>query len=258
MTEDAGVSMVFVTEAGDVRRNAISDFTKVNRGGKIAMRLEDENGNATDRLVDVLLCRDDDDVAIGTRKGKSVRFPATDVRVFKGRDSTGNRGITLGKGDVVIGACVLKHFEATAAERDAFLSGGECRSKDEDGVEQVVTLSAERMAEMTAAEQHLLTVTSYGFGKRFSSMDFRTVARGGQGVWVGDFSDRSGDLVAMLPVLEADGIVLVTDGAQAIRTRVSEIRVVGRATRGVRVFNLAEGQKIVDVARVASETGETA
>ena len=249
----AGRFMVFVTDQGDVRRNAASDFARVQAGGKVAMKLEDEHGNPTARLIAVLETGEDDDVVLGTRRGKAVRFPATEIRVFKGRESTGNKGITLGTEDEVISACVVRHFEATPQERDAYFSEGTTTWKDDDGTERSLVLTAERMAEMAAAEQTLLTVTAKGYGKRFSTHDFRTTGRGGQGVWAGSFGDATGELVALMPVSAADGLVLVTDGAQTIRTRCSEIRVLGRSTRGVKLFDLPGGQAIVDVARVPAE-----
>jgi DNA gyrase subunit A len=252
--EDAeGKFMVFATDVGDVRRNAASDFTRVQQGGKVAMKLEDEHGNQTARLISVMYCDEGDDVVLATRRGKAARFPVPEIRVFRGRDSTGNKGITLGDGDAVIASCIVRHFEATPQERDAFFGEGTAKWKDDDGVEQSLTLEASRMQEMRAAEQTILTVTAGGFGKRFSSMDFRTTGRGAQGVWVGQFGPATGDLAALFPVDEADGLLLVTDGGQAIRTRCSEIRVMGRPARGVRLFDLPEGQAIVDVARVRAE-----
>jgi DNA gyrase subunit A len=245
--------MMFVTDRGDVRRNAASAFASVNRGGKIAMKLEDENGRPTARLIDVLMCSAGDDIVLATRKGKAARFDVEDVRVMTSRDSTGVKGITLGPDDAVIGASIIRHFEATPAEREAYADGGTTSWKDDAGVEQRLELDAARMEEMRAAEQMLLTVTASGFGKRFSTHEFRTTSRGAQGVWAGTFSAYTGDLVGCFPVEETDGLVLVTNGGQTIRTRVKEIRVAGRTTRGVRLFDLADGQFIVDVARVAGE-----
>ena len=246
-------SIMFVTDTGNVRRNAAKAFAQVNKGGKIAMKLEDDNGKPIARLIDVLLCNDGDDLVLATRKGKAARFSIEDVNVMASRDSIGVKGITLVANDAVIGASIVRHFEATPQERDAFSEGGTTTWKDEAGAEQTLTLTPERMAEMRAVEQHLLTVTSLGFGKRFSTHEFRTTSRGAQGVWAGTFSVHTGDLVACFPVEDSDGLVLVTNGGQTIRTRVKEIRTAGRTARGVKLFDLSDGQSIVDVARVASE-----
>jgi DNA gyrase subunit A len=248
-----GRYMMFVTDRGDVRRNQADDFLNINKTGKIAMKLEDENGNQVARLIAVLISSEGDDIVLATRKGKAVRFAIEDIRVFKGRDSMGNKGIELKSDDIVIGASIIRHFDASPQERDAYLSGGTAKWKDENEVEQTLTLPPERMAEMAAAEQHLLTITAGGYGKRFSSHDFRTTSRGAQGVWVGTFSANTGDLVACFPVDAADGLVLVTNGGQVIRTRASEIRMTGRSARGVIVFDAPDGQQIVDVARVSGD-----
>jgi DNA gyrase subunit A len=247
--------MMFVTDTGLVRRNSIADFARVNKNGKIAMRLDDENGNPTAKLIDVLVCTQNDDLVLTTRRGKAVRFPIQDdvIRVFKGRDSQGVKGVTLADEDAVVGAAIVKHFEATPQEREAYFSDGTTSWKDDDGTEQTLTLTQERMEEMRSSEQALLTVTSKGFGKRFSLHDFRTTGRGGQGVWVGSFNAQTGDLVGCFLVKEEDGIWMVTDGGQGIRTRVSEVRVMRRVARGVRLFDLPERQQIVDVARIPAE-----
>ncbi|MFC4236117.1 DNA gyrase subunit A [Thalassospira xianhensis] len=257
-----GKFMMFVTDRGEVRRNRATDFSQVNKSGKIAMKLEDANGQPTAALINVLLAEKGDDIALSTSSGRSVRFPITDVRVFSGRNSTGNKGVALTASDRVVGATILRHFDATAAEREAYLSGGSCVIKHPDKEDEKVTLSAERLAEMAEAEQYLLTVTERGYGKRFSSYDFRTTSRGTQGVKAGTFSKVTGDLVACACVLPTDSLVLVTDGGQVIRTPVStqkengqitEIRVMSRTARGVKLFEIPDDQRIVDVAIIANE-----
>ena len=252
--EVEGLYLVFVTNHGDVRRNDASEFTSVNRGGKIAMRLEDDNGNPIARLVTVLMCSESDDIVLGTRWGRAARFPLSELRIFKGRGSTGVTGVKMATGDEVISGSTLRHFEATSQERDAFFSGGAVSVSNQETGEYVeFALTKERMEEFKAAEQTLLTVTENGFGKRFSSYDFRTTGRGAHGVWVGQFNSTTGNLVAVFPVKTTDGLILITNGGQTIRTRCSEIRVMGRSTRGVRLFTLPEGQRIVDVASVPAD-----
>ena len=107
---------MFATTRGTVRRNKLSDFAQVNRAGKIAMRLDEG-----EEIVDVQICTENDDVLLTTANGQCIRFPVTDVRVFKGRDSMGVRGISLGEGDRVISLAILRHIEAESGERAAYL-----------------------------------------------------------------------------------------------------------------------------------------
>ena len=259
-SEEGDRSMVFVTDIGEVRRNSAADFARTNKTGKIAMKLVDDNGQALARLIAVLDADDGDDIVLSSRRGKCVRFPLGDLRVFNSRASTGVRGIMLAAGDSVIGAAVLRRSGATPAERRAYLAGGTepvgAADDGEEAVEAPLTLSAVRMAEMSAQEQYLLTVTSTGHGKRFSGYDLRTTARGGQGVALGTFDKVPGELVVCFPVLQADGIVLMSEGGQIIRTRISEIREMGRKARGVRLFDLPDEDRIVGVTSVQTVVGE--
>jgi DNA gyrase subunit A len=252
-SEADGMYMIFVTDRGDVRRNAAGDFMSVNRAGKIAMKLVDADGNPTGSLIDVLMCDGESDVVIATRKGKAVRFPVDEVRVFNSRTSTGVTGVKLGEGDAVIGAAILKHSDASPQDREAYFAGGTYRYKDDAGADQEHVLAPQMMEEMKGTEQFLLTVSAQGYGKRFSSHEFRVSGRAVQGVASGKFSEQTGDQVACLPVEETDGLILVTDGGQVIRTRVSEIRRASRDTRGVTLFEVPVGDRISAVARVPAE-----
>jgi DNA gyrase subunit A len=263
--------VVFATTRGTVRRNKLSDFTQVNRNGKIAMKLDDP----ADGIVGVETCTEHDDVLLTTAAGQCIRFPVTDVRVFKGRDSMGVRGISLGKSDRLISLSILHHFEASAAERVLYLkqatairraaTGEEPEAEEEAVVEASeleeeaaeMNLSSERYAEMGASEQFVLTVNERGFGKRSSSFDFRVSGRGGKGIRATDISklDEIGFLVAAFPVEGSDGIMLVTDGGKTIRTSVEGIRIASRASKGVRIFHIAEDEKVVSVEHIP-ESGE--
>lgn len=251
-----GMSMVFVTDFGHVRRNDASDFAKIKKNGKIAIRLDDDNGNSTGKLVNVILCSDEDNVLLSTKKGLSVRFRVGDLRVFQSRQSTGVRGIRLSDDDTVISATLLKDANTSSEERQAYLAGGtvEIAEEDEHGEKnkRLVQLSPARFQEMKANEQFLLTVSEKGFGKKTSAYEFRTIGRGGKGVACMNINKVTGDLIACFPVEETDGIVMVTDGGQMIRTTTKTIRSQGRTTRGVTLFKLPDGQKIVSVARVES------
>ena len=254
------LQIVFATSQGDVRRNALSDFTNVMRNGKIAMKFEE--GSDT-RMIAAGICNEDDDVMLVTSAGKAIRFPTTDVRVFAGRGSTGVRGIRLAPGDEVVSMSVIRHFEATPEERVAYLklrravSGGgteEDETPEDEGVADVV-LQEGRYPEMSAAEDLILTITEGGAGKLSSSHDYPVRGRGGQGVQAIDKALRSGRVVASFPV-DLDGqIMLVTDTGQSIRCPVDGISFRSRAAGGVRVFNTGVDEKVVSVASIA-EQGE--
>ena len=255
--------VMFATASGYVRRNKLSDFSSVLANGKIAMKLEDG-----DRLVGVLTCSEADDVLLAARGGKSIRFPVPDVRVFTGRTSMGVRGIKLEDGDQVVSMSILRHVEADTAERDAYLrlaaakrraageangdepSGDEIESPAEDAG---VVVPPERLAELEAAEEFILTVTEKGYGKRTSAYEYRITGRGGQGIANIEKSERNGPVVASFPVAHRDQIMLMTDGGQLIRCPVDDIRIAGRKTQGVVIFKVAEGERVVSVTGLAEE-----
>ncbi|WP_103172774.1 DNA gyrase subunit A [Paracoccus sp. SY] len=259
-TEWENYQAVFATSDGDVRRNALSDFTNVKSNGKIAMKLPEGV-----ELVGVRMATVDDDVMLVTASGRAIRFPTTDVRVFKGRDSTGVRGIRLADGDRVVSMSVIRHFEADPAERAAYLKmrravegalddGAEADEDEETVVEAAIT--QERYAEMSAAEDLILTITTKGAGKISSSHDYPVRGRGGQGVMAMDKAMRGGALVASFPVEMDDQIMLATSTGQSIRVPVDGISFRSRSAGGVRVFNTAAKEEVVSVARIAEQGDE--
>lgn len=253
------LDVMFATTRGTVRRNKLSDFVQVNRNGKIAMKFDDES----DEILAVYTCTEDDDILLTAAGGQCIRFPVTDVRVFAGRNSIGVRGINLGKGDRIISMAILGHVEATPGERAAYLKQAiaELRSSanpdeaddialtNEELGEEAASLSPERYEELKAREQFVLTVSEFGYGKRSSSYDFRVIGRGGKGIRATDVSKRSeiGSLIAAFPIGHDDQIMLVTNGGQVIRVPVSGIRIASRATKGVKIFNTADGERVVSV-----------
>ncbi len=251
----ANLHLMFATRSGGVRRNALDDFESINRSGKIAMKLE-----AGDMIAGVEICTDADDVLLTTAQGQCIRFPVNDVRVFKGRDSTGVRGIKLEGGDHVISMAVIRHVDATAEERLAFLKmsravAGEEAEPETSDEEEVVDagLSQERYAAMGAAEQVILTVSSNGYGKRTSSFEYRITNRGGKGIVAMAVNERNGPLVASFPVEHSDQIMLVTDGGQLIRCPVDGIRKAGRSTQGVIVIDTADDESVVSVESLSED-----
>jgi DNA gyrase subunit A len=258
------LDVMFATTRGTVRRNKLSDFADVRRSGIIAMKLDEG-----DSIVDVQICTENDDVLLTSAAGQCMRFAVGDVRVFQGRTSMGVRGINLAEGDKLISQSILRHVEATAEERAAYLKranavrrGGigevedaAMNGGDGEEAEGAIELGETRYVEMSAREQFVLTISEKGFGKRTSSYEYRTTNRGGKGIAAMAITEKNGRIVASFPVEETDQIMLVTDGGQLIRCPVDGIRIAGRATQGVIVFNTAEGERVASVERL-SEEGE--
>ena len=256
--EWASLQIVFATSAGDVRRNDLSDFTNVYANGKTAMKLP-ENVS----LVAARVCASDDDVMLVTAFGRAVRFPATKVRVFKSRASTGVRGVRLAEGDSVVSMTVIRHCEASPEERTAFLKmrreiegfGIDPKEGESQATNADVSISKQRYEEMFRVEDLILTVTSKGLGKVTSSHDYPVKGRGGKGVRAIDRDMRGGKLVTSFRVNSHDQIMLVTSTGQSIRCPVEEISFQSRIGGGVKVFDTAEDEEVVSVARIADGDG---
>ncbi|WP_370540907.1 DNA gyrase subunit A [Bartonella apis] len=260
------LDVMFATTRGTVRRNKLSDFVQVNRNGKIAMKFDDDE----DEILSVDTCTENDDVVLTTAEGQCIRFAVSDVRVFAGRNSIGVRGINLGEGDKVISMAILEHVEATPAERSAYLKRAVAERRaagndsddvtisDEEETTGDTELSDARYNELSQHEQMLLTVSEFGYGKRSSSYEFRISGRGGKGIRATDPSKTAeiGKLVAAFPVEESDQIMLVSDGGKLIRVPVAGIRIAGRSTKGVTIFDTAENEKVVSVERVSESEDE--
>jgi DNA gyrase subunit A len=255
------LDVMFATTRGTVRRNKLSDFADVRRSGIIAMKLDDG-----DAFVDVQICTETDDVLLTSAAGQCIRFAVNDVRVFQGRTSIGVRGIALAEGDKLISLSILRHVEATADERAAYMkrasavrrggNGDEDNGIDAEEAEGQIELGEQRYVEMSAAEQFVLTISEKGFGKRTSSFEYRTTGRGGKGIVAMAITEKNGRLVASFPIEESDQIMLVTDGGQLIRCPVDGIRIAGRSTQGVIVFSTGDGEKVASVERLTEEGEE--
>jgi DNA gyrase subunit A len=255
------LDVMFATTRGTVRRNKLSDFVDVRRSGIIAMKLDEG-----DSIVDVQICTDKQDVLLTSAGGQCIRFAVDEVRVFSGRTSMGVRGISLEEGDRVISLSILTHMEVNSEERAAYLKrasavrrGGEgvedAAIEAEEGASGAIELGEQRYVELSAAEQFVLTVSENGFGKRSSSYEYRTTGRGGKGIVAMAVTERNGNIVASFPVEENDQIMLVTNAGQLIRTHVHDIRLAGRSTQGVIVFDTAEDERVVSVEHL-SDDGE--
>jgi DNA gyrase subunit A len=259
----SSLDVMFVTRTGNVRRNKLSDFVEVRQNGKIAMKLDEG-----DQIHRVDICTENDDVLMTTAAGKAIRFPVTDVRVFSGRTSTGVRGIKLDKDDRLISMAILRHVDASPAERAEYVrqanairraATGEPDVPEEELADSEVTeraeLTPERYAELGAYEQFILTISENGYGKRSSAYEYRVSGRGGKGIIAMTVNERNGPLVASFPIEEGGQIMLVTDAGKLIRVRVEQISIIGRSTQGVTIFNTAEGERVMYVEGIPEEEG---
>jgi DNA gyrase subunit A len=255
------LDVIFATSHGTVRRNSLEDFRNVRANGLIAMKLEGDES-----LIDVRTCTDKHDVVLSTRKGKAIRFPVSDLRMFKSRNSTGIRGIKLAEGDAVVSVSVLHNVEASADERMAYLRRA---SKDRNQVEDEtpeadeeentsgnIVLTEERYAALAKQEEFLLAVTSKGFGKRTSAYEYRTTGRGGSGIKNMKLSQKNGEIVGSFAVENTDEAMLVTNGGQIIRMPVQDVRFVGRQTQGVTLFRIEGAEEVVSAAIIRDVGGE--
>ena len=240
------LSVVFATANGGVRRNAMDAFTNIPSNGKLAMRFDDVSD---DRLIGVALLETGDDVLLASRAGKAIRFAAEDVREFTSRTSTGVRGMNLKNGDQVVSLSILHSTGTTADEREEFIRFAPWKAEKEGEPD----LTAERFAELARKEQYILTVCANGYGKVSSAYEYRRIGRGGQGVTNIDNIKRNGPVVASFPVSSGEQLMLVTDRAKLIRIGLENLRVLGRATAGVRLFDVADGEHIVAAVRIDEE-----
>ncbi len=246
--------VMFATASGSVRRNDLADFKRVQANGKIAMKLPEG-----DRIVGVAICDANDDILLSARRGKCIRFPVIDVRVFKSRDSVGVRGIRLVGDDELIAMSIVRHAEFDSDTRDRYLRWSNARRRAEgegDGNGDAPLPSAPSQAEeMAAVEQFVLSITENGYGKRTSAYEYRVTGRGGQGIINIEASDRNGPVIASAPVEEGHHVMLVTDTGRLIRTPVHDIRIAGRNTQGVTLFDVEPNERVVSVAWLSEQNG---
>ena len=257
--ECENMSIAFATKSGNIRRNSLMDFVNVQSNGKIAMKLDEG-----DKLINVSLCDESNDIMLAAKSGKCIRFPVADLRVFVGRNSTGVRGIKLSGDDEVISMSILKHSDATAEQRDEYLrvssaikrmeaenGGNACISADQTGLLNL--LSTEEFAKMAENEEFILTVTVTGYGKRSSSYEYRVTGRGGIGIANMEMSPRNKEVISSFPIEDDNEVMMVTDGGKLIRMPVDDIRIAGRKTQGVILFRTAENENVVSVTKLDAD-----
>ncbi len=250
--------LMFVTSSGTVRRNRMSDFDSIRSNGKIAMKLDEGES-----LVSVLPCAEDQDVFLATYRGRAIRFPVPEIRIFAGRNSTGVRGITLGKDDRIIGMAMLNHGESDSAVRAAYVKQSRAARRAATGIEEeagnddeettTLVLDETKMAELAAREEFILTISENGFGKRTSSYEYRLTHRGGGGFTNIKLGGKNTAVAGSFPVTDDNDIIMVTDGGKIIRTPASDIRIAGRSTAGVTLFRTAENEKVMSAISIESD-----
>ncbi|WP_414719718.1 DNA gyrase subunit A [Tsuneonella suprasediminis] len=237
------LSVVFATARGSVRRNSMDAFANIPSNGKLAMRFED---GSDDKLIGVALLDATDDVLLASRNGKAIRFAGEDVREFTSRTSTGVRGMNLKDGDEVVSLSILHKVGTDSEEREQYLRFAPWKAEKEGEPE----LTPERFAELAEREQFILTVCANGFGKLSSAYEYRRIGRGGQGITNIDNIKRNGPVVASFTATQADQLMLVTDQAKLIRIGLDSLRVIGRGSAGVKLFDVAKGETIVSAVRI--------
>ncbi|BCA57814.1 DNA gyrase subunit A [Sphingomonas sp. HMP6] len=247
--EWAKLHVMFATAGGSVRRNSMDAFTNVPTAGKIAMKFEgiDED----DRLIGVALLSSDDDVLLATRAGKAIRFAADEVREFQSRNSTGVRGMLLKGDDAVISLSILHRVGATPEEREDYLRFAPWKEREGEP-----NMDPARYQELMEREQFILTVCANGYGKLSSAYDYRRTGRGGQGITNIDNIPRNGPVVASFAATKGHQLMLVTDQAKVIRTTLGSMRVIGRNSAGVKLFDVGKNEHVVSAARIEEAEGE--
>lgn len=249
---------MFATASGTVRRNRMEDFDSIRANGKIAMKLDDG-----DSLISVLPCNEDQDVFLTTYRGRCIRFPVTEIRIFAGRNSTGVRGLNIANDDKIIGMAMLNHGESDATVRAAYIKQSRAARRAATGIEEDagdsdieatdLVLTPEQMADMAKNEEFILTISENGFGKRTSSYEYRTTHRGGNGFTNIKLGGKNTAVAGSFPVTDEQDIIMVTDGGKIIRTPVKDVRIAGRSTAGVTLFRTAENEKVVSAIAIVAE-----
>lgn len=250
--------VMFATASGNVRRNPLSDFMNVRSGGKIAMKLDEG-----DSLVGVKICHDQSDILVATAMGRVVRFHALDIRLFKGRDSIGVRGVRLADGDRLVSIAEIPNIDVTSEEAAAYLkkvrmlriSDDQDDSDDEENTETEINLSDERFQELSDHSVMLLTMTDKGHGKRTDSFAYRRMNRGGQGSALMKLR-KDAHVIAACPVSDNDDIIAATDGGQVIRFRAADISIQSRTAGGVTLVRMSGDERIASVTVIPNDNSD--
>ena len=222
-TDTTGMHIIFATSKGKIRKNNLEDFSSIHTSGKIAMKLDND-----DKIVGVKICKNNQDIILGTKLGKCIRFESKKLRVFKGRSSKGIRGINLSDKDSIVSLSIIDH--------DSSKKNGK--------------LSKDNKSEKHAKQKYILSITENGYGKRTSHYDYRLTNRGGKGIIGIINSSRNGNVSSSFPVYDGDEILISTNKGRVIRTSVKEIRIARRNTQGVSIFKLSGDEKVVSAIKI--------
>ena len=236
--------VIFSTKMGMVRKNRLIDIAKsgkrdLRETGKLSIKL-----NNNDKLISVKLANDNQDILLSTSNGKCLRFPLKKLRLFSGLNSGGVKGIKLEKDNYVISQSVLKHSFIDMKIRDEYLKYSSERRKN------INTNNNENLNDFYNNEEFLLSITTHGFGKRSSAYEYRISNRGGKGITGIKTTNKNGKVIDCFVINENDQIIMVSDKGQIIRINISQIRIAGRSTQGVRIFKIPELDKIVSISRI--------
>ena len=204
--------VTLVSKKGVIKKTTLTEYSNKRSRNKGIKALTIREGDA---LLDAVLTSGDEQIMIAGREGRCVRFEESELRAM-GRGASGVRGINLADTDEVVG---------------------------------VITYAPN---EEDAADHTILVVSEHGFGKRSDPEDYRLTARGSKGVKTLAITDKTGPVVAIKNVTEADDLMIITQAGLTIRMSVSDIRVAGRATQGVKLININEGDRIAAVSVVAA------
>ena len=197
--------LIFATQQGQIKKTELKAYSNVRKGGLLAVGIKEG-----DRLIGAAITSGNDDVILGTKSGKSIRFNEQGARPM-GRTAAGVRGISLKGDDQVVDMLIV----------------------DENA--------------------SLLTICENGFGKRTAFDEYRIQGRGGSGIINIKATERNGDVVALKAVTDDDELMMITLNGQVVRIGMDNLRVIGRATQGVKIITLKKDDKLVSVAKVAKE-----
>jgi len=205
--------LVMVTKNGIIKKTAISEFENVRRSGLIAILLKEE-----DSLKEVRKTGGEDEIILVTKNGQAIRFKEKDIRPM-GRSAAGVKGIRLGKGPA-----------STRVER---------------GEDEVIGMDIVKpITYNLKPKTYLLVVTENGYGKRTDLKEYRLQKRGGVGIKTAKVISKTGALVASKVLTEEEDLIVISRRGQVIRTKISQISKLSRATQGVRIMKLEEGDKV--------------
>ncbi len=230
----------FATAKGTVKKTPLNAFSNPRQAGIIAITLDPD-----DALVGVEMTTGDDEIVLGSRDGMAVRFKETDVRAM-GRSAAGVRGMTLEADDRVVGLIAIP--KPLAVSHEPLAEGTEPPAASDEPLA--------KGSELMAKGYSVLTVCENGYGKRTDVAEYRLTKRGGKGVINIKTTERNGRVIAIRAVQDTDGLMLITAKGIMLRTDLKDLREIGRATQGVRLIRLDEGDTVVGVAKIVQEDEE--